>query len=92
MDTYCITAANHKNKSNHVASSFLVWLLDTEADVWRKQGPKSAKEVVALIEAGNKVLTGKENEKTISSGEPIEVELRIAKNKTNYDISNMPTF
>lgn len=94
MAEYCITAANHKNSNNHVASSFLMWLLDTKANTWMKQGSKSAKEVVGLIESGNTVLTAKlsADGKKINLGEPVEVELRIAKNSTNYDVSKMPTF
>jgi hypothetical protein len=94
MATYCITAANHKNKTNHVASSFLVWLFDEKAKGWESQGGKSAKEVVGLIEAGHSVITGKASadEKTLDRGEKVEVEIRIAKNSSNYDISTMPTF
>lgn len=94
MATYCITAANHKNPSNHVASSFLVWLQDDQKNSWSKQGPKSAREVVSLVESGNTVLTARfdAKENAIYTGEPVEVELRIAKNKTSYDVSKMPTF
>ena len=92
MTTYCITAANHKNPKNHVASSFLVWSLEEGIDEWNKEGRKSAKYVVGLLEAGHTVLTAHENGTTITTGEPIEVELRIAKNGTKYDVSTMPTF
>ncbi|WP_434661472.1 hypothetical protein P5W99_00745 [Paraburkholderia sp. A3BS-1L] len=94
MANYCITAANHKNPNNHVASSFLVWLQDPKTTKWNQLGAKSAKQVVELIESGNTVLTGKisADGKQAHLGEPVEVELRIAKNKTNYDVSKMPAF
>lgn len=92
MAKYCITAANHKNPNNHVASSFLVWRFDEKENIWKKQGATSAKDVVGLVEAGHTVLTAHEKPDSISTGEPIEVELRIAKNKTNYDVSKMPKF
>jgi hypothetical protein len=94
MAEYCITAANHDNKSNHVASSFEVLVYDKKQDGWVSCDPMSAKDVVELLESGNTVITGKLNEdKTkLSLGEPAEVELRISKNKTNYDIGKMPTF
>jgi hypothetical protein len=94
MAKYCITAANHQNKSNHVASSFLVWLFDEQKETWSRLGGKSAKEVVSLIEAGHHVITGKFDaaRKVISLGEQVEVEVRIAKNSSKYDISTMPAF
>ncbi|ABK06944.1 hypothetical protein Bcen2424_0190 [Burkholderia cenocepacia HI2424] len=94
MAKYCITAANHKNPNNHVASSFLVWVQDPKTTKWSELGAKSAKQVVELIESGNTVLTGKisADGKKLLPGEPVEVELRIAKNKTDYDVSKMPTF
>jgi hypothetical protein len=50
--------------------------------------------VVELIESGNTVLTGKVSADgtQLNLGEPVEVELRIAKNKTNYDVRKMPAF
>ncbi|WP_207005069.1 hypothetical protein [Trinickia mobilis] len=94
MADYCITAANHKNPNNHVASSFLVWVLDTPKNTWQSLGSKSASEVVGLVEKGHKVYTAKLNAEgtAINLGEPVEVELRIEKNSTNYDISKMPRF
>lgn len=91
---YCITAANHKNPNNHVASSFLVWVNDSKNGTWSEVGAKSAKEVVELIESGHMVLTGKVSTdgKQLRLGEPVEVELRIARNKTYFDVSTMPTF
>lgn len=94
MANYCITAANHKNRNNHVASSFLVWAFDSAKKSWSKLGAKSAKQVVELIESGHTVLTAKlsADGTKLDFGEPVEVELRIAKNKTSYDVSKMPTF
>jgi len=94
MAKYCITAANHKNPNNHVASSFLVWVQDLKTTKWTQLGGRSAKQVVELIELGNTVLTGKisADGTKLLPGEAVEVELRIAKNKTDYDVSKMPTF
>jgi hypothetical protein len=94
MAKYCITAANHNNKTNHVASSFLVWQLDEQKNSWSRLGGKSAKEVVGLIEAGHSVVTGKVDAatKTLHLGEKVEVEVRIAKNSSQYDIGAMPGF
>jgi hypothetical protein len=94
MAEYCITAANHKNPRNHVASSFLVWLRNEETAGWKSPGAKSARDVVGLVEAGHTVLTGffNEKKKTITVGEPIEVELRISKNESRFDVNEMPTF
>lgn len=94
MAQYCITAANHENKTNHVASSFLVWLFDEKQKQWISQGGQSAKNVVGLIESGHSVITGElsKDGKTLNRGEKVEVELRIARNSSKYDISNMPTF
>lgn len=38
MAQYCITAANHESKTNHVASVFFVWLRDGGADTWTRLG------------------------------------------------------
>ncbi len=94
MARYCIIAANHNNPNNHVASSFHVVLINDQKNTWSSLGSKTAKEVVGLIESGNKVLTGKldANGEDLNLGEPVEVELRIAKNSSNYDISKMPKF
>lgn len=45
-----------------------------------------AKEVVTLFEDGNMVITGSEDDEGILRGAPVEVELRIAKNETNFPI------
>lgn len=94
MAKYCITAANHRNQTNHVASSFLVWQHDEAKNVWSKLGGRSAKELVGLIEAGHSVVTGSFDaaKNLIHFGEKVEVEVRIAKNSSKYDISTMPTF
>ncbi|WP_321799700.1 hypothetical protein [Burkholderia sp. BCC1988] len=93
MALYCITAANHDNPSNHVASKFKLWLWDTANESWAPQlSPATAKQVVELIEKGNEVITAKYDGKSIWRGARVEVELRIAKNETKYPISEMPTF
>jgi hypothetical protein len=54
------------------------------------QGWKRSAEIAALLDAGNEVLTAKENESTISTGAAVELELRIAKNESKFKISDMP--
>ncbi|MCB4345219.1 hypothetical protein LA345_15025 [Burkholderia vietnamiensis] len=93
MAVYCITAANHENPENHVASTFKLWLYGATTNTWAEQkSPATAKQVVELIENGHEVFTAKIGEKGIRKGAPVEVELRIAKNETNYPISEMPEF
>lgn len=91
MATYCITAANHKNRKNHVASQFYVWLLGSDNSL-TSLGGRSADFVVSLLVKGHKVLSARDEDNTIYIGAPIEVELRIAENETKYPISDMPTF
>jgi hypothetical protein len=92
MGKYCITAANHKNVSNHCASQFRVWEYDSVKSAWKPLGSKSINYVTDLLAAGHTVLSGKKNETTITLGAAIEVELRITKNEAQYKISTMPTF
>ncbi len=92
MGKYCITAANHKNKSNHCASQFKVWEYDASKETWTPLGGKSINFVNDLLANGHIVLSAKENDETISTGAAIETELRIARNETKYNVSEMPTF
>ncbi|AJZ58594.1 hypothetical protein OI25_594 [Paraburkholderia fungorum] len=92
MARYCITAANHDDPNNHVASKFKLWLWKPETEKWSPQNSASAKQVVELIESGHEVFTAHQGEKSITPGAPVEVELRIAKNETKYPISKMPGF
>ncbi|ALP65198.1 hypothetical protein [Paraburkholderia caribensis] len=92
MATYCITAAKHENRNNHVASSFEVFVAgDSPGDMVSARG-MSAKDIVELLENGHTVITGKIENGEIYFGAPVEIELRIAKNETLYPISEMPTF
>ncbi len=93
MAKYCITAARPKNATQHLKSEFKLWMWEKNKDgnlVWRPKGWKRAAEIATLLDAGNQVLTAKENEDTISTGVSVELELRIAKNETKYKISDMP--
>lgn len=92
MGRYCITAANHSNSSNHCASTFNLWEHNEAKREWSPLGGKSIDYINDLLRKGHTVLSGKEHPDKISTGAPIEVELRIAKNETNYKISDMPTF
>lgn len=98
MTKYCITAANHQNPNNHCASSFKVWeyiaATQEKPSRWKPLGGKSIGFVNELLANGHTVLSAKHDkvEETITTGKPVEMELRIAKNETNYKISDMPTF
>lgn len=94
MAEYCITAANHKNQNNHCASSFFLWKLNTDTLKWDPLGAKSLSYVSDLLAAGHKVLSAQHDAKKqkLYFGAPVEVELRIAKNETNYKLTEMPTF
>ena len=92
MSRFCITAANHTNTSNHCASTFNLWEFNTIYNKWSLLGGKSIDYINDLLRKGHTVLSGKEHPDKISTGAPVEIELRIAKNETNYKISDMPTF
>lgn len=47
-------------------------------------------DVSALIKGGNEVRTGKIEGDKMQNGAAVELELRIAKNETNYKVSDMP--
>lgn len=96
MGQYCITAVNHDNPSNHCASKFKVWEYyhnpEKEKWLWRSLGGKSVYYIADLIKNGHEVSTAKENKDRITLGKPVEIELRIAKNETDFKISDMPEF
>jgi hypothetical protein len=92
MAKYCITAANHKNPKNHVASSFELW--QENRNGWERLGGRSAKVIVELLESGDTVTTAEYDakEETLTFGAAVEVELRISKNGGDFPITGMPTF
>lgn len=93
MGKYCITAARPKNAAHHLNSEFKLWKWEKKDDgtsKWVSKGWKRSAEIAALLDAGNEVLTAKENESTISTGAAVELELRIAKNESKFKISDMP--
>ena len=94
MASYCITAANHNNQNNHCASSFKLWKFDTTINLWIEVGAKPLNHISELLAAGHSVHSAKldKDGDNITLGAPVEIELRIAKNETNYKISEMPTF
>lgn len=96
MTKYCITAANHDGASDHRASEFNVWEYryneKEEKWKWYPLGGKSLDYVAALLVKGNDVVSGKENEDSITTGAAIEIVLRIAKNDAQVKITDLPTF
>lgn len=89
MSTYCITAAKPKAASSHLKSQFYTWRKGDDGK-WHAEGWQSTSQIVSLMHGGHAVLTAKKTQTGISAGAPVEVELRIAKNQTNYPISQMP--
>ena len=93
MSKYRITAARPKNAAHHLNSEFKLWKWEKKEDgtwKWVPKGWRRTAEISALLDAGNEVLTAKENETSITSGAAVELELRIAKNETKFKISDMP--
>ena len=90
MTKYCIVAARPKNASNHLNSQFRMYRWDTTERLYKSLGWKTIGEVSQLMQAGHEVITGRENDTTITSGAAVEIELRIAKNDTQFKISTMP--
>lgn len=92
MAMYCITAARPKGAAQHLKSEFKTWKARDENGerTWTLEGWKRAAEIAALLDAGNQVQTAKENDKSITSGAAVELELRIAKNESSFRISDMP--
>ncbi|WP_349934741.1 hypothetical protein [Acetobacter sp. A11-2] len=93
MNIYVIVAAAHENAVNHLNSKFKMYRYQEipGEDEWKFLGWKNIHFISDKIKMGNKVLTGKfiaNNE--ILTGEPVEIELRIAKDKKKYKISEMP--
>jgi hypothetical protein len=94
MATYCITAANHTNLNNQIASSFYIWQQDELAGGWKRVGARSEGQVIELLQHGNTVLTAQYDaiKHEIDTGAAVEIELRITKNDVRFPISKMPTF
>ncbi len=93
MEKYCVTAANHSNPDNHIASSFQVFLYLPVDDEWKRLPPQTLMDIARLISDGNEVVSGKFTGTGVrADGAPLELELRIAKNGTKYNVSQMPGF
>lgn len=95
MEKYCVTAANHNNNKDNRASEFKVWKWiqnDEKKWVWNPLGKQSLNYVAKLLAQGDQVLSAKQTSTGITSGYPIELELRIARNDENFKITDLPTF
>jgi hypothetical protein len=92
MAKYCITAVNHINPDNHCASEFKLWKWLVVQKIWTPLGAKPINFISDLLAGGHTVLSGRENGKTITTGCPIEIELRIAKNGSIFNLSEMSRF
>jgi len=91
---YCVTAAKHENKTNHIASSFYTWewRYDKEKDkyLWCGIGWKNSSFIAELVIKGKLVITGKEVPGKLENGSPIEVELRVKSNGEKHKITSLP--
>lgn len=91
---YCVTAAKHKNNTNHVASSFFTWVWKYDKEqkkfLWSSLGWKSSVFITEMIVSGKIVITGKEEVGHLSHGSPIEIELRVKSNGEKHKISDLP--
>ena len=92
MPRYCITAARPKNATHHLKSEFKLWKSQDKdgRTSWSSEGWKRGAEIAALLDANHQVLTANRTSTGISTGKPVEMELRISKNETNYKIGDMP--
>ncbi|TCQ02677.1 hypothetical protein C8J34_11641 [Rhizobium sp. PP-F2F-G36] len=90
MAKYRIISARPKNADHHLNSQFKLYVLDEKKNSWSSFGWKSISDVSDLLQAGHEVRTGKIVNDKMSTGAPVELELRIAKNDTKYKLSDMP--
>ncbi|WP_149026839.1 hypothetical protein [Gluconobacter albidus] len=97
LHDYCITGADHENKTNHCFSTFHLWRLVLKEkngefiEMWKDMDWVSPKEILdILITSTDNLYSGKENFASIETGEKIELEFRIAHNASCFDLSKMP--
>lgn len=90
MTDYCITAAKPKGQTSHLNSQFYLWKKNALTGQWEGQGWKKTNDISNLISQGHSVLTGKVQGGSLKLGSPVEIELRISTNKSEYKISDMP--
>lgn len=97
MGKYRITAARAKNADSDLNAEFKVFERQQKPDkswTWQLLGWKSIYEVAGLLSAGHEVLTGKVtktgNKASMTDGEAVELELRIAKNDSKFKLGDMP--
>lgn len=94
MTKYCITAESSSDEERDLKDEFKTyeWVLNAEKKwVWRGPKWRNSFEISDLLKAGDTVLTAKETGNSITTGAPVEIELRIARNETKYPISEMPS-
>jgi hypothetical protein len=95
MTKYCITAVNPKN--DDCVQTFNVW--ENKGMYlpygWKCIGEKSIYDVCDLLKNGYTVYSAKEvdgEKEPVKLGVPVEIELRIVENNSDYKISEMPSF
>ena len=89
---YRIVSAKPKGATNHCNSQFKVFqsILKDGNSTWRDIGWKSINQISDYLSAGDEVRTGQVKGGKMVDGAPVEVELRITKNNTDFKISDMP--
>lgn len=89
---YRIVSAKPKGATNHCNSQFKVfqWGVKDNKTDWWNIGWKTINQVSDFLAAGHEVKTGQYTNGKMADGAPVEVELRITKNNTNFKISDMP--
>lgn len=89
---YRIVSAKPKGVTNHCNSSFKVYQWGTHNGKldWWNVGWKSINEISRYLSEGHEVRTGQYKGGKMIDGAPVELELRIAKNSSDFRISDMP--
>ncbi len=94
MSKYRIVSAKPKGATNHCNSKFKVFQwgkkeVGARPD-WHKIGWHSINQISEYLAAGHEVRTARYENGKMEDGDPVELELRITKNSSDFKISEMP--
>lgn len=91
MSRYRIVAARPKGASNHCNAQFKIyqWGKKAEKVQWWEIGWKSINQVSDYLSAGHEVRTGRYEAGVMKDSAPVELELRITRNGTDFRISDI---
>ena len=92
LSKYRIVSAKPKGAANHCNSQFKVfqWGKRDEKVAWWDIGWKTINQISDLLAAGHEVKTGQYKGGNMADGAPVELELRITRNSTDFKIGEMP--